>query len=247
MGPKLHVGRVCFGTISSHRLVRGIRLTECLYSKAIQIPRHSHESAYFGLVLEGAYAETYGTRQRDCVRPLCSFILPTNCTPNGTRMSSCRSLNIELPLEWHTRVAEHASALQTPGYFRSGMLVRLARRLYGEFSNEDALSPLAIEGLTLEMLAAACRQPRRTMKLQPPIWLKHVKDLLHERCTENIPLETMAAGGGRSPGPSLPYLSRRHYHCTLGDYVRELRIEQAAAVSGRHRKTVVRNRASRGL
>ena len=42
---------------------------------------------------------------------------------------------------------------------------------------------------------------------QPPLWLRHVKDLLHERCTEDLSLETIALGGGRTPGPSLPCLS----------------------------------------
>ena len=73
-----------------------------------------------------------------------------------------RIFNIELPLEWHTaRCRARLPLFRAPGYFRSGMLVRLARRLYGEFSHQDASSPLAIEGLTLEMLAAACRRPRR--------------------------------------------------------------------------------------
>jgi AraC family transcriptional regulator len=137
-----------------------------------------------------------------------------------------RICNIELPLEWRARIPEHSSALETPGYFRSGMLVRLARRLYGEFLNEDALSPLAIEGLTLEMLAVACRQPSRTRKLQAPTWLKHVKDLLHERCTENLSLETIAQAANVHAA-HLCRTFRRHYHCTLGDYVRELRIERA--------------------
>ena len=104
MGPKLHVG-VFYGTISSHRLVRGIRLTECLYSKAIQIPRHSHESAYFGLVLEGAYAETYGTRQRDCVPSTLLFHPPDELHAERHEDVVVRIFNIELPLEWHTRVA----------------------------------------------------------------------------------------------------------------------------------------------
>jgi len=98
----------------------------------------------------------------------------------------------------------------------SGTLVRLARRLYGEFLNEDALSPLAIEGLTLEMLAAPCRRQGRAMKSQAPIWLKHVKDLLHERCTENLSIETIAQAADVHAA-HLCRTFRRHHHCTLGD------------------------------
>jgi AraC family transcriptional regulator len=225
VGPKLPAGAF-YGTISSSRRVRGIRLTESLYSKAIQIPRHSHESAYFGLVLEGGYAETYGTRQRDCV-PSTLLLHPADEVHSERHDDVVvRIFNIEFSGDWHARIPEYPAALQTPGFFRSGTLVRLARRLYGEFLNEDALSPLAIEGLTLEILAAVCRQHGRATKSQVPPWLEHVKDLLHDLHREDLSLETIAQAVDVHPA-HLCRTFRRHYHCTIGDYVRDIRIEQA--------------------
>src|SRR5579864_3926667 len=46
--------------------IPGARFTEMLYSPAFTIPRHAHECAFFGFVLEGAYTETYEHRNREC-------------------------------------------------------------------------------------------------------------------------------------------------------------------------------------
>jgi AraC family transcriptional regulator len=225
VGPKLPAG-VFYGKISNHRLVRGIRLTECMYSRAFEIPRHSHESPYFGLVLEGGYAETYGTRQRECVPSTLLYHPSDELHAERHDDVVVRIFNIELPLDWQNRISEHATALRTPGEFRSGTPARLARRLYREFLNEDAMSPLAIEGLTLEMLAAACRHQGRATKSQAPLWLRHVKDLLHDRCMENLSLDTIAQAVDVHPA-HLCRTFRRHNQCTLGDYVRNLRIDRA--------------------
>jgi AraC family transcriptional regulator len=225
VGPKLPAG-VFYGNISSHRLVSGIRLTESLYSPAYQIPRHSHESPYFGLVLEGSYTETYGSRQRECGPSTLLFHPAEEQHAERHEDVVVRIFNIEFPTGWHDRIPERSTALHSPGHFRSGMPVRLARRLYGEFLNEDALSPLAIEGLTLEMLAAACRQQGQGEGSRAPAWLGRVKDLLRDQFVESLPLETIAREVGVHPA-HLCRVFRRHCCCTIGDYVRNLRIEQA--------------------
>ena len=102
MGPKLPAG-VFYGKITNHRLVRGIRLTECLYSRGFEIPRHSHESPYFGFVLEGGYAETFGTRQRDCVPSTLLYHPPDELHAERHEDVVVRILNIEWPLELNER------------------------------------------------------------------------------------------------------------------------------------------------
>ena len=58
MEPKLTAGTF-YGKTHKQRRVRDIGLTESVYSPSFMIPKHSHESAYFGLVLQGTYRETF--------------------------------------------------------------------------------------------------------------------------------------------------------------------------------------------
>jgi hypothetical protein len=65
MLPVLAPGRY-YGNCHRRRVIPGVTLVENAYPPAFVIPRHSHASAFFGLVLEGGYREIYGSRCREC-------------------------------------------------------------------------------------------------------------------------------------------------------------------------------------
>ena len=102
----------------------------------------------------------------------------------------------------------------------------LGTRLYDEFRHTDELSPLAFEGLTLELLAECSRQAARTRDHQPPRWLRRVSDLAQARFRERLALGAIAESVGVHPA-HLARVFRRFHGCTLGDYVRKLRVEFA--------------------
>ncbi len=102
----------------------------------------------------------------------------------------------------------------------------LGTRLYEEFRQPDELSPLAIEGLMLELLAECSRQASRTRDRQPPRWLLTVGELVRARFCEPLTLGTVAEAVGVHPA-HLARVFRRFHGCTLGDHVRRLRVEFA--------------------
>ena len=55
-----------YGEKERMRQISGIRLTENHYAPAFVTPRHAHRSAFFGMVIEGGYRETYDARSREC-------------------------------------------------------------------------------------------------------------------------------------------------------------------------------------
>jgi AraC family transcriptional regulator len=102
-----------------------------------------------------------------------------------------------------------------------------AERLYREFRQMDDVSPLAIEGLLLEILADASRRAVRAHGRRRPRWLEQVRDLLHSRFAERLALAELGEAVNVHP----IYLAsqfRRHFGCTLGDYLRRLRVDFAA-------------------
>src|SRR5207245_7067510 len=89
----------------------------------------------------------------------------------------------------------------------------------------DAASPRAIEGLALEILAEATRRATPPSSRQPP-WLEQACNLLRDRFRDNVSLTALASVVGVHP-VYLASTFRRHYHCTIGEFLRRLRIEFA--------------------
>jgi AraC family transcriptional regulator len=201
-------------------------MTESVYSPSFTIPRHSHEVPYFGLVLQGTYRETYEARTRECGPSTLLFHPAGELHAERHDDVVVRIFSIELPPAWRDLLPEHAAALHTPSCFRSGPLVRLALKLYAESQKDDSVAPLAIEGLMLELLAETCRKEAIPAESRTPRWLRQVRDLLNEHYSANLSLESIARSVNVHPA-HLCRAFRRHFRCTPGDYVRQLRVERA--------------------
>ncbi len=209
--------------------IAGTRFTEMSYAPSFKIPRHSHEYAFFGLVLEGGYTETYGRRDREC-KPFYLLFHPEGEVHSEVHNDSVvRIFSIEPAQPWLEQVRERSGLLGNPFEFQGGTIVQLAVRLYHEFKDQDALAPIAMEGLLLELLAATCRCPADTSRPTPPRWLRQTRDLLQDRFSENLSLQEIAGVVGVHPA-HLARSFRQHYHCTIGDYIRNLRGERARHV-----------------
>jgi AraC family transcriptional regulator len=206
--------------------VAGLSFTEYEFPPNLQIPLHSHESTYFYLVLRGSFTEVYGKRTRTGAPSTLIFSPAGENHADDWHDRGGRCFNVEFKPGWLDRVRGHSAILDDPGDFRSGLPVRLATRLYREFQEMDAVSPLAMEGLTLEILAEISRHPASAAERRPPGWLRRAKDLLHDRFTESLSLDEIAAAVGVHP-THLARVFRQHFRCTIGGYLRGLRIEQA--------------------
>ena len=78
----------------------------------------------------------------------------------------------------------------------------------------------------LELLAKTCRHQKQNSEPRLPLWLRQARDFLHDRFSESLTLNVVAQAVGVHP-VHLAREFRRHYHCTVGGYVRNLRIECA--------------------
>jgi AraC family transcriptional regulator len=106
-------------------------------------------------------------------------------------------------------------------------LAWLAHRLSRELRASDAAAPLALEGLALELLAAATRQADGRTK-SAPRWLASAEDVLRARTGQCVRLSYLAAEVGVEP-LRLARAFRAHRGVSVGEYGRRLRIEWAAS------------------
>jgi len=202
----------------------GLTLSECLYPPEGRFTRHTHEHAYLCLVLRGSYVETTGSGDSECA-PASLILHPENeWHANRFHDDGGNIFNVEIGPEWAERIRTHSSVLSRRIEVSSGTPVALMRRLYQEFRRFDGVSPLAIEGLMLELLAAMTRESFATHESYIPRWLERIRESLRDRYLAPGTLAEIAAANGVHP-THLARAFRRHYHCTVGEYIRQLRIE----------------------
>jgi AraC family transcriptional regulator len=211
--------------VKSHK-VGAFTLSERVYPAYFQTPRHSHEQALFCFVMQGGYTETYGSRTRDCEPSTFLFHAPGESHAEQFYASGGCSFIVEIEPQWLERLAEHSRVINTSVDFDGGIITLLATRLYKEFQEMDDISPLIIEGLMLEMLGETLSSARNSALQQPPRWLQQARQLIHERFAEQITLAEIAKTVGVHP-VHLSQVFHKHYHCTVGLYLRQRRIEFA--------------------
>jgi AraC family transcriptional regulator len=204
----------------------GLTVWETIYAPGFKIRAHSHKNAFVYLVLRGALTETCDRQTRTALPSTVIFHPAGQVHANHFLEAGASAFSVELDDQWLERLQSHSLALDAPAYFDGGRLPSLAAHLYREAHQTDTASALVTEGLALELLAQAARCRVTVTERKPPRWLQQAKELLHEQFATSLTLEEIASVAGVHP----VYLSttfRRQFGCTIGEYLRRLRIDDA--------------------
>jgi AraC family transcriptional regulator len=121
-------------------------------------------------------------------------------------------------------VVESNDGVESVSCFADWGAMLVALRIARELALDDAFSSLAVEGLALELAAAAARGP---VARRPERWLGEAYELLHERFREMPTAVEVAAHVGVHPS-HLARSFRSHYRESIGGCARRLRLEWAA-------------------
>ncbi|MBI1762561.1 MAG: helix-turn-helix transcriptional regulator [Acidobacteria bacterium] len=225
MSPQLPPGKY-YGETLRLRKLPCFELSERVYSPWYQTPKHTHKQALFCFVMQGQYTESYGSQTRECRSSSLLFHPPGEVHAERFHAVGGRSFIVELAPAWLKKMREQVPLTDEPADFHGGVFELLAHKLYREFTHEDCISPLIIEGLMMELVGETLRRNRAHQPTASPLWLQQVKELLQARFTENLTLTDLAQHVGVHP-VYLAQTFRKTYQCTIGEYVRKLRIEYA--------------------
>jgi len=223
MTKKLEPGAF-YGTTEHRYDLNGLTLIETVYPAGLVIPPHEHTNAFFCVTLDGCC--THSCDQRTWTSgPVTLATYPGGLVhANRWHDSGGRVLHVEFSLPWTERLLGRTSVLDRPANYEGGTLVWFGRRLLEECRRQDDVSPMAAEGLVLELLAECSRSGVEIPHTHPPRWLGRVSELLHDRFTENLSLGEVAAEAGVS-ADHLARSFRKCHACSVGEFVRRLRVE----------------------
>lgn len=235
------------GKIVKNLEVNDFILSETCHSAGSKLPKHTHSNPYFCFVLQGTYTEFYGNKEIVCKPSTLTFRSAGEEHEDSFHDRDGRVFVVEIPLKWIEKLRENSLKLDSSTKFQNGLLSHLVTKLNFEFHHLDGASHLAIEGLTLEIIAQAARNSISVLEKKEPHWLKRVLELLHSNFSENLILEDIGLQVGIHP-VHLATVFRQKYNCTIGEYTRRLKIEYAChqVSNGEHTLVEIALRAGFG-
>jgi AraC family transcriptional regulator len=214
-----------YGAILKKHEAVGLRMLEAEYKPYVKLPRHSHASARFSVLLQGTITETHAKKSLEWKPLSFGFNLAEEEHTTSVHGMGARFLIIEVTPEWLERASGCSTIFDGSTVIQGGMLTWLGSRLHKEVLRPDEISPLAIEGIVLEMMAETSREhTKRLGESQLPRWLERARELIEARFAESLSLASIAESVEVHP-VHLARTFRRNYGRTIGDYVRSLRVQ----------------------
>jgi AraC family transcriptional regulator len=219
---------------SSYRYVDadGFLVTSVRFPPLLKLPLHTHERATVAIILHGSFDGLMRGGSHPC--PQASVLTEPAGEPHGNlfERAGAAVLTVQPDPDRHDLLEPFARVLGEVSHDRDLGAAALARRAAGELSEPDAVTPFAVEGLVLELLAlmARLRDVRHApASRQPPPWLIQARDLMHDRYPERLKVAEVAEAVGVHP-VHLARAFRTHYGAPVGTYQRGLRLSWAAGM-----------------
>ena len=221
-----HYSKSFYGSSLVSRDFGQFIITERKYAGGCTTPVHAHERPLFCLVLDGAYEEQHCNKVLHCTRTTTLFHAAQEDHLERFSDYGARSLIVELEPAWMERIRQISRlALHNTAVHDGGVLRPIGSKLYREFLSGDPVSRLVIEGVLFEITGEFFRAEQRRDS-RPPAWLGRAVDVIQDNFPRRLTLAGIADQVGVHP-VHLAQSFRRFHGCTVGDYIRRLRIEYA--------------------
>lgn len=204
-----------YGSSIRRRQAYGFAITENLFAPDHEIPVHEHTYGHFTVILDGGFRESYDEVTLDCAKGSILIVPANRRHRDQVGAEGAHTLSVELSPK-RTQVLTQPQVLTTPEAQRKGQM------LYAEFRKSDPASLLAVEAIALEILVMVAR----TKPEDDTTWMEKVMREIHRDVAANIPLGNLAAIAGVHES-HLARAFRQVHGCTVGEYVRWLRLEDS--------------------
>jgi AraC family transcriptional regulator len=216
-------GGELLGSLIAQRTLGHFNVSLKQYDDAAELPWHVHQEPYVTFVVDGRYRERLPSGWRDCT-PRSLVVHPAGERHADVfEVGRSRCLDIRFDADWLRALGGRGDAFGRPDVVRAPAAAAIGARAVRELRRDDPFSPMVFEGLMLELFGELARHGERDAA---PSWLGEVRSVIAKRFTEKLALKELAAMVDVHP-VHLARAFRRHYGCTVGDVVRDLRVEHA--------------------
>ena len=219
---------VTLGSQRSREVDTGLfSITDAWFPAGSVLQPHTHDRSIIAVMIQGSFETDIAARRIECL-PTTMWSEPLaerHANYIGTR--GARVLVMQPDPRRHELLTPFSGMLDEVMHTRDPAFGIEARRVVAEVATWDSLSPLVTDSLVMLLLTRAARlvQGRSAQRRTPP-WLRRARDLVHAHFKERLDLVRIADTVGVSPW-RLAREFRRHFHASIGEYARALRLEWA--------------------
>ncbi|MGV3460980.1 MAG: helix-turn-helix domain-containing protein [Flavobacterium sp.] len=215
-----------YGETNKTVQLEGITLTDTEYTLP-NVDWHYHENAYFTFILEGKVLE--GNKKDIYTCTPGSLLFHNweephyNIKPDGFT----RGFHVEIEQQWFGGLGI-AENLQGSINISNPEIKLLMYKIFRETKMDDSVAGLSVDALLTETLSKLGRD-QKLAAISKPQWVNTVREILHDRFADNLTLSYLANSANIHP----VHLSRdfsKYFNCSLGEYVRQIRVEKALAL-----------------
>ncbi|MBX7222536.1 MAG: AraC family transcriptional regulator [Blastocatellia bacterium] len=200
---------------------------ETFHAPGCVLPCHAHERATINLLLEGSFHESFRSRTEVCMQSSILFRPAGEDHRDQFGTIGGHVMIIEVGASRLETFRSFTDVVEAISQQRDAQLEAIGQKIMQEWRIGDEAARLALEGLTLELVATASRKTKTMRPTRPiPRWLCQVRDLLHDRWEEPLLVADLAAAAEVHP-VYLARAFRAHFGCTPGVYLRRVRIAWA--------------------
>lgn len=170
-------------------------VTDAWFPPGLCLPPHQHDRAVVAVTLDGGWDSVMLRRPYECATGTLLVEPAGERHSNHFGSAGGRVIVMQPDLSSGREFEAATLALDQPLAVGFRSAVPLALRLRDEIHAPDAISPLAIEALCLELVVVAARR-MAIVDRTPPRWLTRVADYLHAHAREPMTLAGIAAVAG---------------------------------------------------
>lgn len=213
-----------YGNTHFKRSVKLLTLTDTVYTHDF-VDWHYHEMPYFTFLLQGGLTEGSKNGRKNLQAGNILFHHWNECHYNQKPAGISRGFHLEIDPEFLKTYDVSLHCLQGSHTLQNPLLKILFYRLLAATKMSGSFNEMVIESLVLEIISGSNNE-FLTDERHIPKWVHQVKEILIENY--NIPLSLNEIADILNIHPV--HLSRsfsKYFHCTLGEYVRRLKIEKA--------------------
>lgn len=190
----------------------GFRVSDVTFAPNRRLPRHSHPHGCIAVVVDGAVDKTFASVSGTARLGAVITMPPAEPHVDAFGRTGARLV-----------VAESSSG-EDVALGQDWTALLIATKITRELEAPDAFTPLAVEGLALELAAAA----RRLRQAGAPWWVQTAREIALERALDPVSVAEIAAELGVDPR-LLARSFHERYGASIGEYVRNARLDWAAA------------------
>ncbi|ERJ59121.1 helix-turn-helix domain-containing protein [Sphingobacterium paucimobilis] len=209
---------------------RKIKFNNLIISEAViapnsHVPWHYHENAYFLYSVKGNFMEVNKKEKIQCSRNTLLYHNWQEPHYNESISEGVNYFHIEIEKKWFSQKELNPDIIEGSINIHHPEIKSLFQNIYKELNVQDAVTPIAIEGMLLQAFALLQRDTQKITLGHTPKWVNRLQEIIADSYDVNqLDLQQLA----EQIGISAVHLSRtfpRYFGEDLSRFIRRRKIE----------------------